>query len=191
MLKQPDACQLHRPELAQPICTALQIGLVNELRRSGVELAAVIGHSSGEIAAAYACGVLSVEAALIVAFYRGFVTKGQDRAGGMAAVALAPEDVSEFLSEEVVIACENSWESTTISGDSAALENALDRIKAERPGTLIRKLQTGMAYHSRKSPFPEAGCLSKDIVLRLYDTVCCSISAFDGGGISHQSFDIE
>jgi acyl transferase domain-containing protein len=62
--------QIHRAELAQPLCTAVQIALVNAMARCGIRPNAVIGHSSGEIAAAYATGALSLSEAMIVAYYR-------------------------------------------------------------------------------------------------------------------------
>lgn len=150
LLKPSQTSELHLAEVTQPVSTALQIGLVNELRRCGVRPSAVIGHSSGEIAAAYACGVLSLQAALVIAYYRGFITKGQTSSGGMAAVGLGARDVSLFLSGGIVIACENSEDSTTISGDLAELGKTCARIKEERPDTLVHKLKVDMAYHSRK-----------------------------------------
>ena len=148
--KPSQTSELHLAGVAQPVSTALQIGLINTLRRCGVRPTAVIGHSSGEIGAAYACGVLPLQAALVIAYYRGFVTKGQTSSGGMAAVGLGACDVSRFLSEGVVIACENSEDSTTISGDVTNLGKTLARIKEERPDTLVRKLKVDIAYHSRK-----------------------------------------
>lgn len=55
---------------SQPLCTAVQLGIVNLLRDWGVEPSVVAGHSSGEIAAAYAAGLLSEAHAIIVAYYR-------------------------------------------------------------------------------------------------------------------------
>ena len=126
------------------------MGLVNALHRCGIRPAAVIGHSSGEIAAAYACGVLPLQAALAIAYYRGFIMKGQTSYGGMAAIGLGARAVSKFLSSGVVIACENSEDSTTISGDLTELGETLARITEERPDTLVRKLKVDMAYHSRE-----------------------------------------
>ncbi|KAL8736136.1 MAG: hypothetical protein Q9181_002526 [Wetmoreana brouardii] len=140
--------QINRAEFPQPLCTAIQIALVNALARGGVRPSAVIGHSSGEIAAAYAAGALSVEEAIIVAYYRGFIAQQQHLAGGMAAIGLDSKTVSQFLQDGVVIACENSPSSTTISGDIDKLEKVVELIKTQKPDVMIRQLKVDMAYHS-------------------------------------------
>ena len=144
------ASQLHKAEIAQPACTAIQIALVNALNRNGVQPQAVIGHSSGEIVAAYAAGALSVSEAMIVAYYRGYITKSQKLEGGMAAVGLDAISTSKFLTNGVVVACENSPISTTISGDVLQLKTVLKEIKQQNPDVLVRQLKVDMAYHSRK-----------------------------------------
>ena len=111
---------------------------------------AVVGHSSGEIAAAYAAGALSKESALIAAYYRGFVCNRWTKAGGMAAIGLGKAEVSPFLVAGMGIACENSDSSVTLSGDTEALEHAMDAIKKHHDSAFMRKLQVGTAYHSGK-----------------------------------------
>jgi acyl transferase domain-containing protein len=137
-------------ELAQPLCTAIQIALVNALARCGIHPSTVVGHSSGEIAAAYASGAISVTEALIAAYYRGYVTKQQKLAGGMVALGLGAEAASAYLVDGIVVACENSPSSTTISGDLDRLQEMLKKIKQEKPDVLARELKVNMAYHSRK-----------------------------------------
>lgn len=87
---------------------------------------------------------------MIVAYYRGYVTKEQKLAGGMAAIGLSANATSTFLRDGVVIACENSPSSTTISGDIRELEEVMKQIKEERPDILTRQLKVDMAYHSRQ-----------------------------------------
>ena len=150
-LKKPaKTSQLHRAELAQPICTAVQIGLVNALSRCNIRPDTVIGHSSGEIAAAYAAQAISVTEAITVAYYRGYVTRIQKSAGAMAAIGLDAKSVSRLLRNGVVIACENSPNSTTISGDLPELGKVIKVIKDQRPDVLVRQLKVDIAYHSRK-----------------------------------------
>ena len=60
-------------EQSQPLCTAVQIGLVKLLRDWGIKPLATLGHSSGEIAAAYTAGMLTAAQAITVAYYRGYV----------------------------------------------------------------------------------------------------------------------
>ncbi|TVY41051.1 Hybrid PKS-NRPS synthetase [Lachnellula occidentalis] len=143
--------------LSQPLCTAVQIGLVDLLSASGVEFRAVVGHSSGEIAAAYAAGVLPrASDAIRIAYYRGLHAKlatgpNSDRRGAMLAAGLSFEDASELCSRReyagrVTVAADNSPTSVTLSGDV----EAIDWIKAhlETDGTFVRKLKVDMAYHS-------------------------------------------
>lgn len=150
LLNLEDRTILAKPEFSQPICTALQIALVDFLVAWQVTPAAVIGHSSGEIAAAYAAGALSMRDAVTVAFYRGYVCSKQQKRGGMAAVGLGRGDVQPYLIPGVRIACENSGKSVTLSGDIQPLEKVMAAIKADYPDTLVRKLQVEVAYHSRK-----------------------------------------
>lgn len=65
--------RLGQAELSQPCCTALQIALVDLLASWNIHPAAVAGHSSGEIGAAYACGSLSAEDAIVSAYYLSLI----------------------------------------------------------------------------------------------------------------------
>lgn len=149
-----DRVKLSRAELSQPLCTAVQVAVVDLLASWGVTPSAVVGHSSGEIAAAYAAGALSKDHALIVAYYRGFVCKQPIKAGGMAAIGLGKADVTPFIVPGVGIACENSGSSVTLSGDLEPLEQVMGAIKNSNEQAFVRKLQVEMAYHSgRISPY--------------------------------------
>ncbi|KAL6825085.1 putative polyketide synthase [Trichoderma camerunense] len=148
-LKRPqEESKLQQPEFSQPICTALQIGIVNLLKGWGVNPAAVVGHSSGEMGAAYAAGALTLEAAIIIAYYRGQVTQHHGRIGAMAAVGLGCEDVTPYLQDGIVVACENSPKSVTLSGDMDRLDEVISRIKEHMPDCFARKLRVERAYHS-------------------------------------------
>ena len=94
---------------------------------------------------------MSTYEALVVAYYRGFVTQQQKLTGGMAAIGLDTNAVSNFLKDGVVIACENSPSSTTISGDLDQLEKVVENIRFQKPNVLARQLKVDIAYHSRKS----------------------------------------
>ncbi|KAF4459108.1 KR domain-containing [Fusarium albosuccineum] len=139
---------LHKATISQPLCTALQIALVDSLAFIGVNPSTVVGHSSGEMAAAYAAGWLTAEEAIIAAYYRGIVSGEVSKIGAMAAVGLSHEEASRFLTAGVVVACENSPSSVTISGDKEQLEGVLDVIRQAKPDTFTRLLQVDKAYHS-------------------------------------------
>ncbi|KAF1992963.1 polyketide synthase [Amniculicola lignicola CBS 123094] len=142
--------QIHKAEFSQPLCTAVQIILVDLLRSWGITPAAVVGHSSGEIAAAYTTGSLSKADAILAAYFRGVVTRNKLVSGTMAAVGLCADAVRRHLIEGVVIGCENSPNSTTISGDIIAVESVMESLKREIPDVFVRPLQVANAYHSHQ-----------------------------------------
>lgn len=156
VLLHASAEMLNDPRYSQPACTAVQIALVQLLRHWGVVPAAVIGHSSGELTAAFAAGAVSHEDAMRVAYYRGFlatkVCSLVGRPGAMLAVGMSEKDASLFLAEcgldhDITIACVNSPSSVTLSGPSAAILQAEEAFC--RAGHFARALRTGgVAYHS-------------------------------------------
>lgn len=148
--------RLDQAELAQPATTATQIALVSLLRAQGVRPKAVVGHSSGEIAAAFAAGRLSHVTAIKVAFYRGCMAAAVKTkvpgGGAMLSVGLGEQDAAKYLEGltegKAVVACINSPRSVTISGDAAAVDEVDKRIAAADDGTFHRKLLVDTAYHS-------------------------------------------
>jgi acyl transferase domain-containing protein len=135
-------------EFSQPLCTALQIALVDTYASVGIRPAAVLDHSSGEVAAAYAAGGLSAREAIIVAFLRGRVTTRQSRKGAMAALGLSWEAAKKHLVPGVVLACDNAPNSVTISGDAGPVEETVKSIKQSGSGALATVLKVEKAYHS-------------------------------------------
>ncbi|CAI6236692.1 unnamed protein product [Periconia digitata] len=91
--------RLAEASIAQPVCTAVQIILVHLLRNAGVSFTAVVGHSSGEIAAAFAAGLLTAHDSIKIAYYRGIYTK-LCPTGAMLAVGTTGEDALEVCQLE-------------------------------------------------------------------------------------------
>lgn len=148
LLKPEGLSNINKAEMSQPLCTAVQVALVNLLQSWGLSPSAVIGHSSGEIAAAYAVGAFTMETAIRVAFYRGFVASAIKRKGAMAAIGLGRDIVQPYLTSGVTIACENSGGSVTISGDDDVVQNTITKILHDSPDVFARKLKVEIAYHS-------------------------------------------
>ncbi|KAL2678957.1 hypothetical protein Neosp_009711 [[Neocosmospora] mangrovei] len=148
--KGPEETRINEPGLSQPACTSLQIALVELLRSWGIHPRAVIGHSSGEIAAAYTKGAIGREDALKIAYFRGLLSSQMKKMGSMAAVGLSPLQAKEYIERatqgKVVVACINSPSSVTLSGDVAAVHEVVDLIKQD--GHFARKLAVDTAYHS-------------------------------------------
>ncbi|KAH7371738.1 hypothetical protein BKA66DRAFT_572707 [Pyrenochaeta sp. MPI-SDFR-AT-0127] len=138
--------------VAQPSCTALQIGLIEVLKLLGITPEVVVGHSSGEIAAAFAAGFLSAEEAMTVAYYRGLAVSQICSHGAMAAIGSSEKIVQEYMNDvgcgsEVEVACVNSPSSVTISGNAPSVQRFVDYVAAQ--GVFARMLKTdGKAYHS-------------------------------------------
>lgn len=120
------------------------------LQHCGIHPAAVVGHSSGEIAAAYTAGAVGMKEALLIAHYRGVATSKSHHPGAMGAVGLGRGEVERLLIGDCVIACENSRSSVTISGNVKDVEASLRHISQIRPGVLARTLKVDRAYHSGK-----------------------------------------
>ncbi|KAF2268646.1 putative hybrid NRPS/PKS enzyme [Lojkania enalia] len=150
-----DSSRLSEAAISQPLCTVIQIILVDILQLAGIHFDAVVGHSSGEIGAAYASGFLSADDALKIAYYRG-VHSGLARGslgekGSMMAVGTTLEDAEQLcelddLRGRISVAACNSPSSITLSGDIEALEEAEIALKDE--GKFVRKLKVDTAYHS-------------------------------------------
>lgn len=148
LLKPARKSRLNTAELSQPLCTAVQIALVDVLKSYGITPSAVVGHSSGEIAGAYASGALTATEAIIAAHHRGAVTAKQKRPGSMAAIGMSWEDTVKHLIPNVTIACDNSPKSVTISGDTKDVKAVVAAIKKSHTDVLARLLQVDKAYHS-------------------------------------------
>lgn len=154
LLRDEHTTRLSSSELAQPICTALQIALFELLANFKVRPAIVIGHSSGEIGAAYGAGTLSHESALKVAFHRGLLASMSEELypskGAMLAVRLAATDVESFIKQlgsgKAVVACVNSSSSTTVSGDAEAISELRSLLDSQ--SIQCRPLNVDTAYHS-------------------------------------------
>lgn len=155
LLKSEEMSRVNEAVISQPLCTAIQIALVDLLSSWNVHPTRVLGHSSGEIAAAYATGALSLEAAMRVAYWRGALAskvKVFAGCGAIMAVGLTEHDVCKEISDlgdkygRLSLACVNSRKSVTISGDSSAVTK-LQQILTSR-NIFARKLQVDTAYHS-------------------------------------------
>ncbi|KAF2656390.1 hypothetical protein K491DRAFT_778066 [Lophiostoma macrostomum CBS 122681] len=144
------AHMIHESMVSQTVCTALQIALVELLASFGVSPTATVGHSSGEIAAAYAAGRLTVSEAIVLAYFRGYTVSKNERKGSMLAVGLGPAEVITYLGiheTDIRIAAINSPNSTTLSGEIMAIEQLASELQKE--GIFNRILKTGgNAYHS-------------------------------------------
>jgi hybrid polyketide synthase / nonribosomal peptide synthetase ACE1 len=153
MLAESSSSRLGEAIIAQPLCTVVQIILVDLLNSAGFKFKAVVGHSSGEIAAAYAAGLISRYDAVRIAYYRGLFTTlaGHDQQGAMMAVGTSMDDATEvcnlpMFEGRLCVAANNSSSSVTMSGDLDAIEEA--KVIFEEEKKFARILKVDKAYHS-------------------------------------------
>lgn len=155
LLKDAKSSRLSEAALSQPLCTAVQVALVDLLHATGLSFTAVVGHSSGEIAAAYAAGFISDTDAIVIAYYRGLYsrlaqgTEGVE--GKMMAIGTSEEDAQELcempeFEGRIGVAAVNSSSSITLSGDADAIQQAKDILDDEKK--FARLLAVDKAYHS-------------------------------------------
>ncbi|CAB1441418.1 unnamed protein product, partial [Pleuronectes platessa] len=126
-----------KPDFAQPVLFAIQIGIASLLKHWGVKPDAVLGHSVGEVAAAHCSGLLSLEDAVKVLYHRSSL-QSKVTGGKMLVVSnVAAEKVLEILevfSGRICVAALNSPRSCTLSGDSDAIDILHERLKTLFPG---------------------------------------------------------
>ncbi|KAM7184358.1 hypothetical protein V8F20_012255 [Naviculisporaceae sp. PSN 640] len=150
--------RINESELAQPTTTIIQMALVDALAELGIRPKFVVGHSSGEIAAAYAAGALDQEGAVKSAFSRGRFSSAAKKLntlpGSMLATGYGEQAALQTIKAanldaakgRVTVACINSPASTTLSGDEPAIDYIQDMLITG--GVFARKLKVETAYHS-------------------------------------------
>jgi phthiocerol/phenolphthiocerol synthesis type-I polyketide synthase C len=144
-----EAEQLAHADTAQPLLFAIQVGIVDVLRDLGIEAAGHIGHSVGEIAAAWGAGALSLADAARVVVARSRHQERTRGIGRMAALALGSAAARELLSEigsPLEIGAINATQSVTLSGPVEAID--LVAAEARRRGLACRVLDLDFAFHS-------------------------------------------
>ncbi|MGW8702351.1 non-ribosomal peptide synthetase/type I polyketide synthase [Streptomyces eurythermus] len=135
--------------LAQPANFAVQVGLAALWRHRGVRPDAVVGHSTGEVAAFHEAGVYDLADAVKVVVHRSRLQHRLAGTGGMLAVALTEAEALRRLRpyrDAVSVAAVNSPGSLTLSGDEAALAELSAQLTAEEIFT--RRLAVEVPYHS-------------------------------------------
>nr|AGH13577.1 type I polyketide synthase [bacterium symbiont of Plakortis simplex pPS11G3] len=160
-----DACftasqeELNEVQLAQPAIFMIQCALVELISTWGVQPDCVVGHSSGEVAAAYASGALSLADATHLVYHRATLQQRVAGSGRMLAIGLDRAGVETLLEElrvpferqnhraaQVEIACENAPANTVVCGREPALQPVVAEL--ERRGLQNRLIPGNIAFHS-------------------------------------------
>jgi polyketide synthase 7 len=145
----PNAPGLDRVDVVQPALWAVMVSLAELWRSLGVLPDAVIGHSQGEIAAAYVAGALSLEDAARVVALRSRLLLRLSGAGGMVSLACGPAEAHGFVAQwgdRLNIAAINGVSAVAVSGEVAALDELIARCEAD--GVRARRIDVDYASHS-------------------------------------------
>ncbi|MGW9177335.1 type I polyketide synthase, partial [Streptomyces decoyicus] len=140
---------LDRVDVVQPVLWAVMVSLAEVWRAHGVEPAAVVGHSQGEIAAACVAGALTLEDGARVVTLRSQAIRALSGRGGMVSVALASSEIAGLIEPwggRVSVAAVNGPTSVVVSGDADALDELMD-VCRERE-VRARRIDVDYASHS-------------------------------------------
>ena len=135
--------------ISQPCIFAIQVALAELWASWGVRPSAVMGHSVGEVAAAYLAGVFDLADAVRVIYQRGRCMELAPGRGRMLAAGVSPEVAEELLApygDRVALAAVNSPGSVTLSGEGRPLEEIAGRLESR--GVFCRFLRVRYAFHS-------------------------------------------
>nr|WP_262706024.1 type I polyketide synthase [Streptomyces sp. NEAU-383] len=145
------APSLDRVDVVQPVSFAVMVALAKVWRSFGVEPAAVVGHSQGEVAAAYVAGLLSLEdACKVVALRSRLIGERLAGQGGMLSVALSEQEAMERIEAGVwagvELAAVNGPGSVVVAGPAQAVERV--RGVCEEQGVRARRIPVDYASHT-------------------------------------------
>jgi len=149
LTKDESASRMHETSISQPCIFTVQVGLAALWESWGVKPDAIIGHSVGEVAAAYVAGVFGLEDAVKTIYHRGRCMDFASAAGKMLAVSLAQTEAEEIAAAyegRVSVAALNGPTSITLSGDAEALSE-IELALTER-NVFCKFLQVQYAFHS-------------------------------------------
>lgn len=152
--------RLEFTEIAQPTLFAIQVGLTRMFLARGIQPKAVMGHSVGEVAAAWASGALSLEQAVQVVFHRSAEQGKTKGFGQMTAAGISSATGSELiaqlgLAEQVCIAGINSPKGITLAGTPEGLSCLEAQLKAQN--AFHKRLDLDYAFHSPAMDGIQAG----------------------------------
>ena len=179
ILNEDDKYIIHNTDKAQPAIFASQVSLVSLLKSWGVSPSCIVGHSAGEVAAAYVAGVLNFDDAIKVIYHRSQLQHTTEGMGKMLAVSLTQSQLQPYLEgveDKISLAAINSEQALTLSGDEQVLTNISNEL--DQKGIFSRFLKVEVPYHSPvmdqlKEPLTEslAGIKVNTATIPLFSTV--------------------
>ncbi|XP_029003204.1 uncharacterized protein LOC114853699 [Betta splendens] len=151
--RESESGDFRNPDTVQPLLFAVQVGVTALLRHWGARPHAMLGHSVGEVAAAHCSGLLSLEDAVKVIYYR---SKLQTEVTGGMMLVISNMAVSEVIpllpryAGRICLAAFNSPQSCTLSGDADAIKSFHKELSSSvnSQNLFLRELDVPAAYHS-------------------------------------------
>lgn len=184
--------RMNETQVAQPANFILQVALAELWRTWGIIPNVIVGHSTGEVAAAYCAGALSLEDAIQVIYHRSRLQQSLAGSGSMVAVGLPVSQIEQLIrnyNDQVSIAAVNGPNSVTLAGDTICLDEIVKPLQAQE--TFCRYLQVEIPFHS-----PVMNALEHDLkeslsTIRPQPATVPIYSSVTGGEIYGESFDAE
>ncbi|XP_039309729.1 fatty acid synthase-like [Solenopsis invicta] len=128
--------------------TAMQIALVDVLTSIGISPDGIVGHSTGELACAYADGAFTLKQTVLAAYYIGkAIVESKLESGAMAAVGFSWEEARKMCPPNIIPACHNSKDLVMISGPTESLQQFIETLKSNDIFVKILK-SLGFAFHT-------------------------------------------
>ncbi len=124
-----DSTSTEKTAIVQPMIFALQVGLTRMLEAWGVEPSVVIGHSVGEIAAAWASGALDLSDAIHLIFHRGGSMDRETSKGRMLSLSASVAEISGYLPRDICVAAVNSPATVVLSGPRESMEKLQQNLR--------------------------------------------------------------
>ena len=181
--------RLGEADLAQVTGFALQAALVEYLRSLGIVPGAVLGHSAGEMAAAFVSGALTLEACIELAWHRSRL-QALGRPGKMIAAAISEETALRLVGASggcLSLAAANGPTSVTLSGDAAAIAALHERLQQEQ--VFSRIIPFPVAYRSAHMDVIEPGLLEALAFLEPGDAAIPMVSTVTGNRVDGRELD--
>ncbi|KAK5577236.1 hypothetical protein RB653_002176 [Dictyostelium firmibasis] len=150
-LEKDDSPEIHHPILAQPSIFLIQFGLVALYKSFGISPSIVVGHSFGEVPSALFSGVIDLETAAKIVYYRSTAQNLTIGTGRLLSIGIGAEAYLEKCSKThptIEIACYNDPNSIVITGSEDELLSAKETLTAD--GVFCAFLGTPCSFHSSK-----------------------------------------
>ncbi len=192
MTRDEESSRINRTNIAQPAIFGLQVGLAALWKSWGGEPGKVVGHSVGEVAAAYVAGAYTMADAVKVIYHRSRLQDNTGGRGRMVAVGISTTEARKVLAgkEDVVqVAVVNSPGLITLAGDTEPLEAVVAELEAQ--GKFVRWLRIDYAFHTHQMEPIKDELLEVLADIQPLPTRIPYISTVTGGLLAGEKLDAE